>query len=101
MQVVCLSIYSVMEEYVMNTVDNTTINIKKVRILLKRKEAIELFEREFLRRYSLCDVYVNELGEISINKPLKGQEKPQIEPEKPAATQGRGRVLRGHTSYKW
>ena len=67
MQVVCLAIYSVLEEFVMNTVDNSSINIKKVRILLKRKDAIELFEREFLRRYSLCDVYVNEIGEIAIN----------------------------------
>ena len=66
--VVCLAIYSAMEEFVMNTLDSSSINIKKVYILLKRRETVELFELEFLKRYSLCDIYVNDLGEISVNK---------------------------------
>ena len=72
MQVVCLAIYSAMEEFVMNTVDSASINVKKVRILLKHKETVQLFEREFLRRYSLCDVYVNDAGEIAVNDNTHG-----------------------------
>ncbi len=56
----------------MNAVDHSSIFVKKVRILLKRKEAIELFEKEFIRRYSLCDLYVNDNGEIVVNEPGHG-----------------------------
>jgi O-acetyl-ADP-ribose deacetylase (regulator of RNase III) len=68
LSVMAPAFFSALEEYVMNITEIRGVNVKKVRLMLKRKETCDFFEREFIRRYSLCDLYVNETGELAVNE---------------------------------
>lgn len=57
---VAAGIFTALEEYVMAASDISLIKVRKVRIMIIDKETVDLFETEFLRRYSLSDVYVSD-----------------------------------------
>ena len=57
---VAAGIFTALEEYVMAATEISRIKIRKVRIMVIDKETVELFENEFLRRYSLSDVFVSD-----------------------------------------
>ena len=57
---VASGIFTALEEYVMSASDISVIKIRKVRIMIIDRETVDLFENEFLRRYSLSDVFVSD-----------------------------------------
>lgn len=56
---VASTMFTALEEYVMNVSDISIIKIRKVRIMIIDPETVALFEKEFLHRYSKSDVIVN------------------------------------------
>ena len=52
--------FTALEEYVMTATDISKIKIKKVRIIIIDPETVDLYEKEFLHRYSKSDVIVSD-----------------------------------------
>ena len=56
---VASGIFTALEEYVTNASDISMIKIRKVRIMIIDPETVDLFEREFLFRYSKSEVILS------------------------------------------